>query len=305
MSAPAVPRLEPRIALGGGMTERAVTFTVEGQRVVGNLIAAEREQPPLALLLLHGWGGVRSGPHDLLTHFARAAAQSGYPSLRFDFRGRGESELAGAEATLGHMGEDAVAAARYLQKQTGAARLCLVGICSGGNVAIGVLPRIPEAAGMFLLSVYPFGDGDSFARDARRTWHYLREYWRKLFLAGTWRKIVRGEVYYRDIARILVGRLKRRRAAATPETAAAPKVRPLDHLARQPIPVQIIYGEADPDFRASYDYFAAYAREHATGLRLATIPGANHNFYAHTWKTQLTDQLLAMLATLAGGKDPR
>jgi pimeloyl-ACP methyl ester carboxylesterase len=147
--------------IGDGVTEQAFAFTVDNATVKGTLAKPEIHADT-GIVFVHGWSGNRTGPHGLLTAVARSAAVNGYPSLRFDFRGRGESEGDGLQSTLVTMADDLVAAARVLLAQTGVRRLVYVGLCSGGNVTIGALKRLPRADGLVLLSVYPFSDGDAF-----------------------------------------------------------------------------------------------------------------------------------------------
>ncbi len=275
------------LQLSATCREQAVTFAVDGQNLAGNLILTEK-QPELGLLFLHGWGGVRSGPHNLLTALARAMGEKGCPSLRFDFRGRGESEGLAGEASLISMAEDSLAAAALLKTRANVGRLVMIGICSGGNVGIGILDRLPEVSGLFMLSVYPFGDGDSFARDARRSVHYLKGYWRKLWLKETWRKVFRGEIDYGTILKILLRPLRR---SKSPKVEESKSRRPLDNLLLHQPPLLMIYGEADPDYLASRKYYEAFAHRHEYPMQIKTIPGANHNFYSLAWKQQIINEL--------------
>jgi pimeloyl-ACP methyl ester carboxylesterase len=304
---PAAAFLSATVPLAADVGEEAVRIAVGDGFIAGNLVRAPTSPAPVAVLFLHGWGGLRSGPHNLLTHFARDLAVVGVPSLRFDFRWRGESSGDGAAdgATLDGMAADTLAAAEALVAATGARQLVAVGICSGGNVAIGVLDRLPQAAGLFLLSVYPFSEGDSFGRDARRTVHYLQEYWQKLFRPHTWRKLVRGEIQFGAIFSVLFGhhfQKKDDRMAgesepaaeggdASAEAAGDAGSSHLEKLRRRPLPVAMVYGEADPDFQPSYDYYRAFAETHGLDVRFTTIPEANHNFYSLAWKQELTAAL--------------
>ena len=345
VSAAGSSRLVAAVPLGAGVVEEALSFAVGGEAVRGVLLRAEA-RAAVGLLFLHGWGGVRGGPHNLLTEMARALAGDGVPSLRFDFRGRGDSAGNGLAASLDGMADDALAAAACLRQRTGVKHLILVGLCSGGNVGLGVLDRLPEATGLFGLSVYPFGDGDSFGRQARRTAHYLREYWGKVWRADTWRRAWRGELHYGIIAKVLFGGFRRRRAAAsaggtpacatssakataaatesapvagpsataipavTVATAAAPAgstpqqlggapkrqgTRHLHNLLARRLPVRLIYGNADPDFRASFAYFKSFADEHQCPVVFKVIPGASHNFYSRAWTTELIEELRAFV----------
>ena len=131
------------IPLGPGVSERAVRFETSTDQLAGNLICCDGKSDR-AVLFIHGFGGVRSGPHNLLTYLARALATSGIPSLRFDLSGRGESSGDPEAVTLGGMAEDALSAAALLKSETNARKITVIGICSGGNVGIGILDRRPR-----------------------------------------------------------------------------------------------------------------------------------------------------------------
>jgi pimeloyl-ACP methyl ester carboxylesterase len=279
--------LRTEIPLIPPVKERAVRFDGSRGKLAGNLICAGSRT---GVLFLHGWGGHRSGPHNLLTTMARDLAARGISSLRFDFYGRGESEGDGVSTTLDDMGDDALAAASLLLEDGGVSDIVVVGICSGGNVGIGVLDRLPEAHGLFLMSVYPFSDGDSFGRSARRTAHYAGEYWRKVFMPQTWSKLFRGAIDFKQISRILFGHY-RKKPDETDKEEGETQASPLKNVAQIDIPFMMTYGDADPDFQASYDYYRAFAEENDVQIDFQIYPGANHNFYSLSWKRQLVSEM--------------
>ncbi len=276
-----------------GVREEAVRIPVGDEVLRGNLILPG--EVDLGVVFIHGWGGVRSGPHALLTRLARDIGVAGVSSIRFDLRGRGESSGAAVAADLVTMAEDSLAAARLLKERAGVSKLVLVGICSGGNVGIGILDRLPEVSGLFLLSVYPFGDGDSFKRDARRSLHYMKEYWKKLWLPQTWKKLGRGEIDFGAVCRILLRPLRRKQTKPQEQKEDVPQPRPLDNLLLHRPKLQMIYGETDPDYQASREYYEAFATEKSFPLGLETIPGANHNFYSLEWTETIVQKLRSFL----------
>lgn len=309
--------LEPQVDLGQGLSEEAVSLTVQGALVCGNVVRRARGGDT-GVVLVHGWSGYRSGPHGLLTTLGRDLAAAGYPSLRFDFRGRGESGGAGLESTLLTMADDLAAASEWFAARYGLRRLVYVGLCSGGNVTIGTLKRLPRACGLILFSVYPFSDGDAFGRDVHRTWHYAGVYLRKALRGETWSRLVRGEVRVAQVANVLFGHfLKRGRnrrkegaqgggaiaqepvagrgpagrtaKAAASESRAAGKEPPKKHLAnlRADLPILMVYGTADPDAAAALKYFGDYAREKALPVEFVQMVGASHNFTSAAWKREI------------------
>jgi pimeloyl-ACP methyl ester carboxylesterase len=204
------------------------------------------------------------------------------------------------------MAADVGAAAQLLRRECGVRSLVYLGVCSGGNVAIGALPRLPAPAGLVLLSIYPFSDGDSFGRDVHRTWHYAREYARKACRAETWARLVRGDIRLRQVGNVLFGHVLRRKKRnnatepAVPAATAEPGP-PRTHLAklRPDLPALLIYGTADPDTRAARQYYEAYATAHRLPIQFIEIPGANHNFSSLAWTRQITELTLDFCRRLA------
>jgi len=290
--------------------EYAVTFRVDDQTLVGNLVVPEKScRQSIGVVFVHGWSGVRGGPHGLLTYLARTLANDGFSSFRFDLRGRGESEGDGLTVNLPSMAADLVGAVSCFQERTNVAAVVLAGMCSGGNVAIGTIPQLPRLAGLFLLSVYPFSDGDSFGRDMNRTWHHLRTYWHKLWMPETWRKLRRGNVNFRQVYNVLFGHFRKKKVTAdgsgtsypsgADETAdvkdkeqTGPPQKHLEKL-RVGVPVRMVYGTADPDAKTARAYYEAFANRHSLPVDFVEINGANHNFSSMAWKQQLSELAVA------------
>ena len=120
------------------LNEHSIHFEVQGQRIWGMLhLPLEVNAPVPAVILLHGFTGQRMEPHRLFVLFSRLLAEHGIASMRFDFRGSGESEGAFDEMTPTREVEDAVAAYHFLRSrpEIDGARLGLLGLSMGGMVA--------------------------------------------------------------------------------------------------------------------------------------------------------------------------
>jgi hypothetical protein len=211
--------LQAEVQLSPEVREQAASFMVEGETLRGILCLPAAGQPRAGLIFSHGWSGNRHGPAAMISSLARQFAAQGVASLRFDFRGRGESEGDGLQATLTTMADDLVAATAFFSQRTGLARSWYLGLCSGGNVTIGTLHRLPQAQGLILLSVYPFSDGDAFGRDVQRTLHYLKVYWHKACRGETWRRLFQGDVRLKQVGAVLFGHLLKRGANKRKEGA--------------------------------------------------------------------------------------
>src|SRR3974390_1954250 len=94
------------------------------------------------VVFLHGFTGDRMESHWIFIKCARALAEAGTASLRFDFFGSGESEGEFREASLETELADARAAVAFLGKQKGIdhKRLGLCGLSLGGTVAACTAP---------------------------------------------------------------------------------------------------------------------------------------------------------------------
>ncbi|MFD1730260.1 alpha/beta hydrolase family protein [Deinococcus malanensis] len=88
-------------------------------------------------MLLHGFTGQRVEPHRNFVLFSRLLASSGVASLRFDFRGSGESQGDFSEMTVSREVQDTVAAFEYMRRQPrlDPERVMLLGFSMGAMVA--------------------------------------------------------------------------------------------------------------------------------------------------------------------------
>ena len=302
-------RLVQEAAIQADVIERTVTFEVAGSQLVGILCLPSQGTPQRSVVFTHGWSGNRNGPAGLLTTLSRALAAKGCACLRFDFRGRGESEGDGLQATLATMSEDLVAATQKLQQLTGAKTVTLFGMCSGGNVAIGSLKRLPQADSMIMLSVYPFSDGDSFGRDMHRIWHFLGIYLKKACSIQSWKRLFTGDASLKRVCQVIFkpllkrGESKRHEEGSTPQQPQAKTVKASNHESRlqpgQEPPKKylanlrpdlrglMIYGTADPDASAALKYYQVHAEREKLPIQFETIEGANHNFSSSIWQHRL------------------
>lgn len=161
------------------MTERACEFGVN-LNLVGILteptgMNADPVLPVVVMLnagLLH-----RVGPHRMSVTLARKLAAQGVSSLRFDIGGRGDSESAHQMDSDEHQVlADVVEAMNFLERQRGATKFVLYGLCAGADNAHAVALRDPRVAGAVLL------DGHGYW-----TWRsYMHHYLPRMGHPGTW-----------------------------------------------------------------------------------------------------------------------
>jgi dipeptidyl aminopeptidase/acylaminoacyl peptidase len=123
------------------MNEVPVTLRSEGKQVVGMLHRPPGRGPFPAVVFLHGFSGNSFEAHRLFLETARVLTTRGVASLRFDFRGSGNSAGAFSDLSIQTEIADARAAVRWVRKQPWAdsRRLALLGMSMGGLVATQVL----------------------------------------------------------------------------------------------------------------------------------------------------------------------
>lgn len=103
----------------------------------------------LGVVLLTGANFTRVHRNDMWVRLARTLAARGYPSIRFDYHGVGDSSGSLDRYDLETPFEDDVlAAARFLQRAAGVRHLALVGTCFGGRSALAAAARTGDAAGL-------------------------------------------------------------------------------------------------------------------------------------------------------------
>ena len=262
-----------------------IYFSNQGARLLGAYHQPEADTTvcPIGVIMLHGWAGYRIGAHQMFTKLGRMAEAAVFHCLRFDFRGRGDSEGNAEDATLSTMISDTVAAVDWMVAHTGLHRIALVGDCSGAEVAIGACTLRPQIDSMVLWSAPTVG-ADRTESDRAKKWYIIRQYMRKLFSPTTWAKLVRGRLRFGMIKRALLsgGKGAGEQGALEDET--------IDWVGRFlsfPGQVQFIYGENDPTARDCIAYYKSLSKHAGRPFYSHVVAGANHAFYSVKWEEEV------------------
>ncbi len=264
-------------------SERPLAFRVGSDLLHGVLHEPAGPAVGPAVVFLHGWAGSRIGPHRMFVHLARRLAGRGCPCFRFDFRGRGDSEGATAQASIRGMIDDAVGAIDAVAAQCPGRPIVLLGICSGGKVAIGVAAADPRVSGLALWSAEPMGPMRDTASKGRKSAHALRAYARKLFRLETWLKLVMFRVNVRMV----------RKAVTAEESASRREIDDETRWLRQWRAyrgrVLFIYGTNDPETTAARTGYVSLCRDAGIAHAYHEIQGANHSFYSLAWEREVLE----------------
>jgi pimeloyl-ACP methyl ester carboxylesterase len=270
--------------------EERFLFTVGEQRLVATL-----HRPPGAcrggIILLHGWAGYRGGPHQMFIKLGRQAAQAGYGCLRFDFRGRGDSEGDPKATSLSTMIVDAQRAAEVMAEHCGPVPLALVGDCSGSEVALGAGALIPAVERMVLWSAPPVAADRQEMHKAKRA-SLLRTYLRKALRPQTWRRLLRREIRLDRVQQTI------RTGGLGAGELGQESDREVDWLGRFlgfPGRILFIYGSNDPTTPACLQHYEELTAQTERPFERHLVEGANHAFYSLAWEREVIDTTLRWL----------
>lgn len=141
--------------------EEAVSFRSGEVTLAGSVRLPPRLRPGErrpAIVIMHGFGGHRDGPQQRWS--TRRFAEWGYVTLRFDFRGCGESGGVRGRIIPGEQVADARAAVDYMsaRPEVDPARIALSGTSYGGLVAVGAAGADPRVAAVIAQGGWASGE---------------------------------------------------------------------------------------------------------------------------------------------------
>jgi predicted alpha/beta-hydrolase family hydrolase len=283
------------------VSEKAISFESGECEIYGTL--GLPEGPPRGgVVLVHGWGTCRMGPHRILVETARLLNERGFAALRFDLTGRGESEGDPFGTDLDRMFEDTRAALRDLRgRLPEGTPLALLGMCSGGNVSLGVVTMEQDVKAAVCWSTYPFQSQRRPAQDVKRTSHLLKDYARKLFLLETWKKFFTGRIRFGMIFHVLFGHFRKKKQQKKEQPARNPQesvrdAQIVEALGSYGGRLLFLFGGADPEAADARKMFGEFFTQRGVRAEFDEIPGANHNFYSLEWKRAVIERSVEWLA---------
>jgi uncharacterized protein len=255
--------------------EASLVFPCGGDELLGILHAGERNRESVGIVVVVGGPQYRVGSHRQFVLMARALAAAGYPVLRFDYRGMGDS--GGEPRTFEHVSDDIRAAIDALLKNAPAVRrVVLWGLCDAASAALMYCKADSRIAGLILANPW-VRTAEGQARS------YLRHYYvRRLLQRSFWAKVLSGEWNVRKSMRDLSTTV-RDAGKQSSTAAAAPFIDVmLDGLTRFVGPVLVLMSERDltaQEFRDRCATYPAWKRAiRKTGVTVHELPDADHTF---------------------------
>ena len=182
------------------LQERALVFDCKGDRLLGILHSPATEPRSLGVLIVVGGPQYRVGSHRQFVVMARALASSGYPVLRFDHRGIGDSD--GTPRRFEELDDDIRAALDAMHVACpGLSGAVMFGLCDAAAASMMYCAKDPRLAGLILSNPWVHSEA-GVARAYVR--HY---YFERLLQASFWRKVAAGEFDLVESVRDLLRKL--------------------------------------------------------------------------------------------------
>lgn len=261
------------------MQESALAFECHGDSLAGVVSMPAGHVQPLGVVIVVGGPQYRAGSHRQFVQLARAVAGAGFPALRFDVRGMGDSE--GEPRTFTELDDDIDAATNALLAHVPFLRgVVLVGLCDGASASLMFVHRHradPRIAGLCLMN--PWVRSEQTLAQAHVKHYYLQ----RLCQGEFWRKLGRGQVAAGAVPELI-------RSVMRSLAPAARRGKADDHRSFQqrmargwaafPSPILLLLSEHDLTAREFEQAWRAApewreAQRHATTTRI-DLPGADH-----------------------------
>lgn len=305
------------------VARKAVVFTNRtGLKLFGVL-----HQPPratradVAVLLLSPGVKMRVGPERLYCTMAQHFVDLGFPVLRFDFFGLGDSEGEVTEELLkdvynhievGRFIDDTIDAMDWMAREHGIGRFILSGLCGGAITGLLAAQRDPRVAGLLALAITPVLASRSaqpgLYMTAGQAAALQRTYLQKLMSPGAWLRLLTLQTDYRFMWRAMTQGF---RASPPPTPTAiatgdvASPANPSEEtdnanplfppaffaMIESGRPILMVFGGSD---RLLWEYEEKFVARHRTRLEgtvgvheVHTIAQANHVLSFEPWQQEM------------------
>lgn len=272
--------------------ERAFSFGLQQAQLVALLTEPARAlDHDLGVLVVVGGPQYRVGSHRQFLLLARALAQAGVPTMRFDFRGMGDS--GGSMRSFLEVSDDIGAAIAQFQAACPTVkRVVLWGLCDGATAATFHAVHDARVAGLVLLN--PWVRSEAGEAQTMLKHYYLK----RVVDPAFWRKLLSGRLDPRRALGGLWDMLRRARGAVpqADRTEHDDTSRPLaqrlpESLRRAGRPVLVLLSGRDfvaAEFEAAMTQSAVWsqllASQQVDCMRFAA---ADHTFSSQAWRQEV------------------
>ena len=269
--------------------EHPVVFECEGCRLIG-IVTLPETPAETGVVIVVGGPQYRAGSHRQFTLLARHLADQGIASMRFDYRGMGDSE--GDMRNFEEVDADIRAALETLKQHAPKLhRIALWGLCDAASAALYYAHTDARVTDLILLN--PWVHSPAGAARVQLKHYYLSRLMQRSF----WAKLLSGKVRLSESAQSLASATR----LASPDAAIVPTdprhggpgyvERMFEGL--QQFQGNILFLLSGNDFTAKefIDLTQGDKRwkkiYHSSKIKRETVKEANHTFSTRTWRAQV------------------
>jgi exosortase A-associated hydrolase 1/exosortase A-associated hydrolase 2 len=287
--------------------EQVVEFSSNGSKLVGILHKPDSVRQR-GIVLVVGGPQYRIGSHRQFVLISRALSARGFPVLRFDYRGMGDSE--GEWQGFEHISDDIQSAIDALYREVPTIEGVVIwGLCDAASAASFYAPADPRVEGMVLLN--PWVRSEQGAARAYLKYYYLE----RLLSSGFWLKIWQGRFDFTGSAKSFWNLMRRAGSArrhypngtasgagnTAPQTPVPLAERMFLSLKAFPGRVLLVLSGNDltaAEFKDSVKGSRAFSRL-LRDRRFTTehLEESDHTFSRREWRNRVVDATLAWLAS--------
>lgn len=275
------------------------------QRHLFGIVTAPKEprenSRDLAVVMLNSGSVHRVGPNRLYVGLTRQLAARGFPCLRFDLQGLGDSAMIHAGTENHSYPKSALAdtadALRFLKTELGYKHFILAGLCSGAHAAFHAAVGLPEfdisAAMLINPLTFRYVDGMSLSTSHFQDVEYYKKSARSM---KSWLKLLRGQVDLKHLAGLGIAQVTMKLASLRQAFNERFAVRKAPQLAQELLQLQaqqrsmsLIVAEGDPGYnllKSGARYTSARLLKKGL-IHLHFIAKANHTFSARKPREEL------------------
>lgn len=264
--------------------EEPTVFECEGCRLVG-IVTQPASPIDIGVVIIVGGPQYRAGSHRQFTLLARHLADHHIASIRFDYRGMGDSE--GERQDFNDIGPDIHAAIDTLLARSGAiGRIALWGLCDAATASASYAHSDTRVEQLILLNPW-------ITHPEART-RIKKYYPQRLVQSSFWAKL-----FSRDINILAAAKNLLRDVRSACQTPAERDLLPLSEMNSRMLnglenfnrSTVIITGERDltgQSFRALIDSDPRW-QQACQGASFKMIAGADHTFSTRDWRNQVAE----------------
>ena len=265
-----------------GPSEKAVRFG-ENHSLFG-IFSPSPESALPAIIMINAGTVHRIGPHRSYVRMAREWSKLGFPVLRMDLSGIGDSQAeTGTQEGVCYPSRsitDIQAAMDFLQIRFSLNRFVVVGLCSGADNAFQVGLTDPRVVGAVMMNPLTFRIHDQETVEMG----YRSQQWQNSVLSrDKWTKLIRGELNLAPIFRNLVGDIfvkgkRQLHGEKMPEVKNVPES--LESMAKRGVDMLLVSTVGDPGIKFVDTHFPDRMKslEKVRGFKRKNFKGTDHTF---------------------------